>query len=169
VSDSNSIKKFAEKLSGALETKKRNDGQEFVCLKDGSPAWMTEVIRSAHGDKLPDDTTYKFIERVADALANASEDAEPSDVILEIEPDPYTAGLTAWLNARVDHVYYLTEVLEEGTGITDGFQLLAAAQQKQIHEVGYALVSALEEAAEQMEDAEPEPEEADESEETEEN
>ena len=148
-----SIQKLAADLSKAFETKKRNDGQEFVSLKNGSPSWMTDVIRSAHGDKLPDDTTYAFIERAADALADASEDAEPSDVILEIEPDPYTAGLTAWLNARADHVYFLTEVLEEGLGITDGFQLLAAAQQKQLHEVGYALVSALENAAEQMEDA----------------
>jgi hypothetical protein len=164
-----SIQKLAEQLSGAFETKKRNDGNEFVSLKDGSPEWMTQVIRSAHGDKLPDDTTYAFIEKAADALAEMDEDAEPSDVISELEPDTYTADLTAWLNARPDQVYFLTEVLEEGTGITDGFQLLQAAQQKQLHEVGYALVSALEEAAEQMEDAEPESEESDESEEAEEN
>jgi hypothetical protein len=160
MTNTQSIQKLAEQLSAAFETKKRNDDNEFVSLKDGSPEWMTDVVRAAHGDKLPDDTVYAFIEKAADALANASEDAEPSDVILEIEPDPYTAGLTAWLHARVDHVYYLTEVLEEGTGITDGFQLLAAAQQKQIHEVGYALVSALEEAAENM----PEEETADEQE-----
>jgi hypothetical protein len=151
MSDTTSIQKLAADLSKALETKKRDNGQEFVSLKDGSPEWMTQVIRSAHGDKLPDDTVYSFIEKAADALANASEDAEPSDVILELEPDPYTAGLTAWLHARVDHVYYLTECLEENP-YDDGFQLLAAAQQKQIHEVGYALVSALEEAAESIED-----------------
>jgi hypothetical protein len=160
MSDTTSIQKLAEQLSAAFETKKRNDGQEFVSLKDGSPEWMTQVIRSAHGDKLPDDTTYAFIEKAADALAEMDESAEPSDVIAELEPDSYTADLTAWLNTRPDHVYFLTEVLEEGTGITDGFQLLAAAQQKQIHEVGYALVSALEEAAENM----PEEETADEQE-----
>jgi hypothetical protein len=152
------IEKLAEQLSAAFETKKRNDGNEFVSLKDGSPEWMTQVIRSAHGDKLPDDTTYAFIEKAADAIADHE---DPQEAIAEIEPDPYTAGLTSWLHARVDHVYYLTEVLEEGTGITDGFQLLAAAQQKQLHEVGYALVSALEEAAENM----PEEETADEQEE----
>ncbi len=164
-SDSTSIQKLASDLSGALETKKRNDGAEFVCLKDGSPQWMTDVIHEAHGDKLPDDTVYAFIEKCADALADASEDAELSDVILEIEPDPYTASLTSWLNSRADHVYYLTEVLEESGGITDGFQLLAVAQQKQIHEVGYALISALENAAEQIEDAMPEESEASETEE----
>jgi hypothetical protein len=153
-SDSTSVRNLAARLSKAFQTKKRNDGNEFVSLKDGSPSWMTDVIRATHGDKLPDDTVYAFIEKAADALANASEDAEPSDVILEIEPDPYTAGLTAWLHARVDHVYYLTECLEENRW-DDGFQLLAAAQQKQIQEVGYALVSALEEAAENFDPKEP--------------
>jgi hypothetical protein len=143
-SNNASVQKLASALSAALQTKKRDDGHEFVSLKEGSPAWMTEVVRSAHGDKLPDDTVYAFIERAASALADAGEDADPSDVISEIEPDTYTADLTAWLHARVDHVYYVTEVLEEGLGITDGFQLLAAARQKQIHEVGHALVSALE-------------------------
>ena len=56
-----SIQKLAEQLSAAFETKKRNDGQEFVSLKDGSPEWMTDVIRATHGDKLPDDTVYAFI------------------------------------------------------------------------------------------------------------
>jgi hypothetical protein len=151
------IQKLAASLTKALETRKRDNGNEFVCLKDGSPVWMTEVIRSAHADKLPDDTTYAFIEKCADALADADEDAEPSDVILEIEPDIYTADLTAWLHARADHIFYLNEVLEECSGTTDGAQLLMAAQKKQIDEVGYALVSALENA-EQMEDAEPEEE-----------
>lgn len=143
------IQKLAEQLSAAFETKKRNDEKEFVCLKDGSPSWMTEVIRAAHGDKLPDDTTYAFVEKAADAIADSE---DPQEAILEIEPDAYTAGLTAWLNARVDHVYYLTETLDEiaqaGLGITDGFQVLALAQQKQIQEVGNALISALEAQAE---------------------
>jgi len=163
-SDSTSIRQLAALLSEALETKKRNDGNEFVSLKDGSPEWMTQVIRSAHADKLPDDTVYAFIEKAANALADASEDAEPSDVISEIEPDPYTASLTSWLNARPDHVYFLTECLEENR-FDDGFQLLATAQQKQIQEIGFALVSALENAAEQIEDAMPEESEASETEE----
>lgn len=148
------LHKLAAKLSRAFETKKRNDGKEFVCLKDGSPEWMTQAIRSAHGDKLPDDTTYAFVEKAADALAEASVDADPSDVIAEIEADVYTSDLTEWLHARADHVFYLSEVLEECSGITDGAQLLMAAQKKQIDEVGYALISALEAQAELDEDIE---------------
>jgi hypothetical protein len=139
-----SVQELATQLRDALEHKSRTNGDEFVCLKDGSPQWMTDVVRSVHGDKLPDDTTYAFISQCADAIA---ESEEPNDAIYEIEPDTSTHDLTGWLHARNDHVYYLSEVLEECSP-TDGFSLLAMAQQKHIHEVGSALVSALESALE---------------------
>lgn len=157
--DVKTVQSLASDLSAAFEHDKRNDGKEFTKLREGSPVWMTEVIREVHGDKMPDDTVYDFIERCADAIAGysdtlAGEDAA-QDAVNEIEPDPYTADLTVWLNARVDHVYYLTEVLEEfGGGTTmDGFKLLTLAQQKQIQEVGYALISALEKQVEESEEA----------------
>lgn len=152
--DVKTVQTLASELSAAFEHDKRNDGKEFTKLREGSPTWMSGVIREVHDDKMPDDTVYDFIERCADAIAGysdtlAGEDAA-QDAVNEIEPDPYTADLTAWLNARVDHVYYLTEVLEEfGGGIKDGFWLLSAAQQKQIQEVGYALISALEKQVEE--------------------
>ena len=53
VSSSHRITRLAARLSKALETKKRDNGQESVSLKDGSPEWMTDVIHATHGDKLP--------------------------------------------------------------------------------------------------------------------
>lgn len=151
MTDTKTIQSLAGELSQAFEHDKRNDGQEFAKLKDGSPQWMTDVIRACHGDKLPDDTVYEFVERCADALADY--DGEPSDAITEIEPDPYTNDLTGWLHARNDHVYYLSEALEEfGGDIRDGFQLLAIAQQKQIQEIGFALISELEKQVEESEE-----------------
>jgi len=88
---------------------------------------------------------YAFIEKCANAIAESGDD--PSDAISELEPDCYTGELTAWLAARADHVYYLTEVLEE-IDIKDGFQLLALAQQKQIQEIGFALILELEKVSE---------------------
>jgi hypothetical protein len=149
MTDTQSVQKLAKRLTEALETNKRNNGDDFVSLKDGSRSWMTDVIRSVHADKLPDDTVYALIERCADALTDADEDADPQDVISEIESDIYTSDLTEWLHARVDHIAYVDEVLSEGL-ITDGATVLMRAQKKQIDEVGYALVSALEEAAEGM-------------------
>ncbi len=139
------VQELAGELSNAFVRDKRNDGQEFTHLAKGSPKWMTEVIHAVHGDKMPDDTVYGFVERCADAIAGHD---DPSDAVTEIEPDGYTSSLTSWLNARADHVHYLTEALEEGLDITDGFQLLAYAQQKQIQEVGFALISELEKISE---------------------
>jgi hypothetical protein len=65
------IPELAKQLSDAFVTNKRSDGAEFVHLADNSPQWMTDVIRAVHGDKLPDDTTYPFIERSANALADS--------------------------------------------------------------------------------------------------
>jgi hypothetical protein len=156
MTETKSVQALAKELSAAFTHDKRNDGQEYVHLKNGSPEWMTEIIRAIHGDKMPDDTTYAFIEQCADAIADASDDNEDAirEAIDDIEPDSYTSNLTGWLHARVDHVYYLSEVLDEmGGDVKDGFQLLAMAQKKQIDEIGFALVFQLEQlAAEETEE-----------------
>lgn len=145
------IGELAGGLFDALETRKRNDGKEFVCLKDDSPEWMTDAIRKAHGDSFPDDAIYQFIQQAAGEIYDASAEDEDSatDAVYEMEPNCYTSNLTAWLDERPDRVYYLTEVLEE-CAPKDGFQLLAMAQKRQMDEVGTALVSALVEHADSL-------------------
>jgi len=145
------IQTLARELSAALVHGKRTDGSEYVFLGDAPKhQWMRDVIRTVHGDKLPDDTTYKFIERCADAIAEADQGTEPMDSIYEIESDIYTHELTAWLHARADHLAYVDEVIEEigRACIGSASDLLMAAQAKQIQEVGSALVSELEKLVE---------------------
>lgn len=134
----------AEAISKAMEGKKRSDETEFVCLKDDSPEWMKDVIRTVHGDKLPDDTTYRFIEMAIDAIADCGDEDEIEERLFELEPDVYTSDLTEWLHARNDHVYYLTEALEE-YDLHDGFQALSVAQAKHIQEVAFDTLRAIEE------------------------
>jgi hypothetical protein len=143
------VQTLAQELYDAFETKKRDNGNAFVVLKDGSPKWMTEVSHKVHGDKLPDDTTYEFIERAAGAISDVD---EIEDAIAEMEPDVYTNALTGWLHARADHIYYLNEALEQYGPFDDGFKLLATAQQLHIQEVARALVAALEEIVEEQEE-----------------
>lgn len=145
---------LATKLYEALETKERDNGDKFSCLKDGSPKWMTEVIRAVHGEKLPDDTTYSMIEAAASAIADGGDsDNTAEDSIAELEPDVYTAGLTKWLASRADHVYYLTEALEQFEP-KDGFALLAQAQKIQMDEIGFALIHELEKQVAEQEETE---------------
>lgn len=148
--EAKTIQSLAVELSAALDTRTRANGTEFTCLADGAPQWMTDVIRAIHDDKLPDDTTYGLIKRCADALAELDVDAsesDASDAIAELESDVYTNDLTAWLNARADHLYYLGQAMEDFSP-TDGFALLSMAQKIQIDEVGCALVYQLSKLAE---------------------
>jgi hypothetical protein len=141
------ISSLALELYKAFESKERTDGTQFNCLKDGSPEWMTKVIHAVHGKKLPDDTTYSMIEQCAAAIAELgdyeSNEDNARDRVSEIEPDVYTYDLTKWLNARVDHVEYLSEAIKQFGGDLDGYKALAVAQSLQIQEVGQSLISEL--------------------------
>ncbi len=140
---------LARLLSAALVQKTRDNGDTFYALADGSPEWMTDAIRAAHGDRLPDDTIYGVCKEVADALADADESQDPRDVLLDIEPDIYTSGLTAWLAAHIDHVADCDEYAEEyGEGVSvDLVNLMQGGQLVQIRRVGGALIDVLEETA----------------------
>jgi len=143
------IAELAGEMSRNFETKERRSGVKFVCQKV-MIKWQQDICLKAHGDKGPDDTTYKFIEKAVDALSNLTEDQDPEDLINEIEEDIYTSDLTEWLNLRNDHVYYLTGVLRDFGGIDDGFQLLGAAQKMQIDEVAHLVLEGLKERAEEL-------------------
>lgn len=148
---SKSIIDLATELSRAFIRDKRTNGDEFVKLKDGSPQWMTDVIRECHAGTLPDDTIYSLIEKCADQLAEMDDDATVSDAydtISEIEAEIYTHKLVAWLNGNV---HYMTQALEEGE-YKDGDQLLMAAQLLHIQEIGNTLVAELETLADNSDD-----------------
>lgn len=142
------IQELAKQMCEAFVTDKRNSGAEFVHLKDGSPQWMSDVIRKVHGDKLPDDTVYRFIEWSASALAEYDVDGtEPIEAIYELQPNIYTNELTGWLHERADHIDYLDQAIQEyrESGASD---LLSLAQKFQIDEVGSSLLHELKQLAE---------------------
>lgn len=114
--------------------------------KDHENQLVVDLCFSAHdnGNMLPDDFRYSKIVDILDLIAEENDDYDHIiERIENIEPDIYTSDLTAWLHSRNDRVYYLTEALEEGIGITDGFQLLAYAQKKEIQEIGNAVLEYL--------------------------
>ena len=138
------IQKLSTEIADNLTSKQRDNGNSFYCIKDNAPSWVNDVMYNCHADMLPDDYKYQFINEAACALS----DADDFDDI-QLEADIYTSDLTSWLNSNNSRVYYLTEALEEGFEITDGFQLLAYAQQKEKQEVLYSLISELEKLATQ--------------------
>jgi hypothetical protein len=135
-------------LSKQFETAKRNDGKEYLRIRedDKYAKWMQDVIFAGHLDTFPNDESYiacqKIIDNIAELDASVFEDNEVLENLEEIEPSCYTSDLTAWLNSNNTYVYYLTEALEE-LDIKDGFQLLAYAQSIWLREMTDAIVSKL--------------------------
>ena len=146
---------LAAELAANLETRTRTNGDKFVCLVDGSPEWMKDVIHAAHGEAFPNDTTYELIRRNVNALSEIDEsDAEDAvDAVYEIEPPIYNAELTAWLSESLDHIDYVDQALEEfGSDLGGVVALLSAGWKKQQEEIGNLLMDALEaEAGKQAE------------------
>lgn len=140
------VQQLAEALDAALETRTRDNGESFVCLKDESPEWMTDVIQeTGHACDCPElDTFYEAVQLAASALASSD---DPEQAIDEIEPDVYNRDLLTWLSASLDHINLVDEALENGaSGIMEACQQAQAEQRRQ---VAQALLEALEEQAEE--------------------
>jgi len=133
------IQSIASEMLENMEWKKRTNGDDYVINKINIE-WQKDIIHKAHGEKLPDDYIYAFIYEVLSSLVECNA-GEEEDAIHEIEADCYTSELTKWLNSRNDRVYYLDEAA--ANGITDGFQLLAAAQLQEKQEVAWTVLQGI--------------------------
>lgn len=138
------IQSVAQEMYDNLETATRTaaaGGGKFIRNKE-EIAWQKTIIHAAHGDALPDDYIYQFIRDALEVLADSKE-GEEDEALYAIEPDVYTSDLTAWLHSSNRRTYYITEVQEEMGPITDGFQLLGAAQQKEKQEVAQLVLEGI--------------------------
>lgn len=132
------IQQLAADFSAQFETKTRDNGDEFLCLKSDKPEELRDLVRAAHGSHLPNDWSFRFIVNALDAISNVSGD-DAYDAISSIEPSIYTSDLTAWLASSNARVEYLTDVLQDGnyspTSSITGFDLLQEAQLRERREV----------------------------------
>lgn len=142
------IPALAGDLYRALEARTREgSGETFYALRDGSPDWMAEAVREAHGDMLPDDWRYEAIWAVSEALSDLGADEDHEDAIHEIADglvDVYTANLTKWLASSLERVAYVDEAREDFGG--EGNDLETAIKRGQFleyREIASSLVSAL--------------------------
>src|SRR6056297_940996 len=115
-----------ERMYYDMQLKARDNGSKFYVYNGDE---FQKLIYKCHMDLFPDDYIYQFIHNILsdllDAEAETLEDAE--EVIYSIEPEIYTANLTAWLHSNNSRIYYLTEALEEYQ-CQDGFEALSLAQ-----------------------------------------
>jgi hypothetical protein len=136
---------FSEKVeafSQAFERKARTDGSEYVVLRDGSPSWMANAIRSAHMGSSPCDTVFAMCQRVVDHLTGYDGE-DIYDALYELEADPYTHDLKQWLVNASDADAYVEEVMAGEGKQAYVWELLAEGQQRHLYAIGEHLIQAI--------------------------
>jgi len=140
------IRKLSAEAYGYLERARRDDGSRYVRRKNGSPEWVADLCREAHGNSLPDNWIY---EQIANCLASILDNDCEDDALEDAESaiDVYSSDLLDWANGRAEYV---------DDAIRDGAQDLSSAimmgQQAMIGEIFYAIVSFLTGMAEDLEE-----------------
>lgn len=135
----------ATELAAMFETRKRDNGEEFVSLTDNVPDWASEFVMEAHGtDFLPDDYRYRWIAEALELIAQEGEDEDLASRFAD-DVDVYTSSLLAWLASNLQRTGYCDEAVSEG--MTDGRDIvktIMAGQASERYEVFTNVVAALE-------------------------
>lgn len=109
----------ARRATGDTATGPREDGEEYVRLKDGAPEWVKELVHDAHKDgsewgMLPDDTRYEMIREAVQWIADSDDDRlEDLMSAFADEGSVYTGEQIAWLASRLDRYSYVDAWVEE--------------------------------------------------------
>jgi len=145
---------LAAEMSASFETRTRTNGDEFRCLKDGSPEWMTDVLFDAHDGMLPDDWRYRMVESAVDAIAdsdgNEDESGEAADAFVPV----YNRDRLEWLASNLTRAGYCDDAASEGLVADDApiLDRIAAGIYAEFQEVYSAVVEALRTQVENSDD-----------------
>lgn len=141
------VETLAAEVNAALVRDKRNDGKEFIKLADGSPEWMTDLCRTAHGDMMPDDWRYEFIEDALSQIENGEEQIKDVGSAY-----PYTTSRTDWLASRVDRFGYCDDAAEEYEGEGSLMDRICWGMDREMNETFDLVKTFLEERVTELED-----------------
>jgi hypothetical protein len=133
---------------GQFEQRERSNGDTFTCLKDGAPEWLTELIRDAHGEFLPDDWRYDCIRAALGWIHDVEpEDVEDSHEFADSYVDIYSVARLAWLASDLRRVTYVDNAVEEwganGGDAGDTVDRIGLGQYLEASEVYSSVVSSL--------------------------
>lgn len=143
------ILSLAKELYDNLETAQRANGEDFLRLKEGHPQWAQDVIRIAHGDLMPDDWRYKFVEDACQAIIEHEDDRDSAHDSLE--PDVYYSELFQWLASNLSRIQYCNDALELYGEVKDITKPIMSGQLHEKQETFNLLYDALEALATEQE------------------
>lgn len=137
-------------FSEAFVMRTRAAGAEYFALREGSPQWMTDAIREAHDDELPNDWRYAKCSELADHISECAADGMTVDEIREetnvsaMEPDVYTSDLLSWYANNVSRLGYADQAAKEWGQSDDIDGQLRDGQAFAINQMFNALLWAIE-------------------------
>lgn len=146
------IRQLASEAGEWLERRPKPGGRSsetIVTIRDGAPDWVESLCHHAHGDMMPDDWRYEFIDDALSALADgAEEDGVDLDTLY-----PYTADRLAWLASQIDRYSYCDEAADDfGAPPKDIMTWVAWGMARELAEVYDLIRSRLAELAELAEE-----------------
>ena len=140
------IRKLSAEAYGYLERARRGDGSRYVRRKNGSPEWVADLCRKAHGDSFPDDWIYEQIANCLESILDNDCEYEARDAA-ESAVDVYDTDLLDWANGRAE---YVDDAIRDGA--KDLSSAIMLGQQTMIGEIFSAIVSFLTDMAEDLEE-----------------
>lgn len=155
------IQQLANELSLSFEKRTRDNGDAFLCLKDDAPAWMRDVVRKAHWDMLPDDYTFQAVAALAAEISDTDEHTDLFEVAAGMSyrvVSVYNGELISWLGSHSSRWSRVDEALREwGYNEEIGlFGVLQTAQHEELLEICWALLYALADRRDELEEEEEE-------------
>lgn len=143
----------AQQLYDAFISDTRTNGEKFDRLADGSPQWMTDIVRAAHGDMMPDDMRYTMIRECLSNLVDydpddwQDRDSEIADSLVDV----YNTARVRWLASHLSRGAYCDEALEEGIADRESvYNIIGSGQYMEYREILAQLIGAIEERAEEL-------------------
>ena len=107
----------------------RNPHDNWATKLD-APEWVKNMVRSAHGDFMPDDYRYNWIYNALDAFQN-----DTPDVAIDcLEPEPYYNQRASWLASNVNRAQYVNEIIEMGCESDDVMDMIGYGQLQEMRE-----------------------------------
>jgi hypothetical protein len=139
------------------------DENKRVLHKVNTP--FMDMYYNAHNGFLPDDIIYEHIYSIISEIEmylryNTDEYDDIDDLIDElmseitIEPDYYTDNLLSWLSSNLNRYAIADELYQEGYKYDSLFDLMQAAQIKEIEEVKMSILNDLRSMLEEIEEEE---------------
>lgn len=109
------LKDIAKFIQKRLTTKRRDSGESYVSATDDTPQWIVNLFHEAHGDMLPDDYKYEYIQDSIEWIADGNDLESP-----DIEADVYTEDLIKWLGSHIGtRPNYVDEAVAQFGGHSD--------------------------------------------------